>query len=105
MAEITELSIDGARAKVWVDDVYNAINRSTSILTELETECRMNPNEDDTILVGLNNAQEKLSKYYTNLKDAFTKTAQTIVNMFQTLDEHVENIKEKIVELKDQIFG
>lgn len=105
MADITELDIDGARAAEWVKDVYNAMDQSNIILTELENECKMNPNEEDTILRGLNDAQDKLSKYYTDLKAAFTKAAETIVNMFNDLENHVENIKDKIVELKDQIFG
>lgn len=105
MANITELDIDGAKAAVWVQDVYNAMDQSNTILGELERECKMNPNEEDTILNGINSAQEKLSKYYVDLKAAFTKAAQTIVNIFNDIDEHVENIKEKIDELKGQIFG
>lgn len=105
MADITKLDIDGARAAVWVQDVYNAMDQSNIILTELENECKMNPNEDDTILNGLNDAQDKLSKYYVNLKAAFTRAAETIVNMFQDIENHVENIKGKIEELKGQIFG
>lgn len=105
MSNISELNIDAAKANVWAQDVYQAINESNTILTDLEKACAVNPNEEDYILNKLNNAHEKLSNHYSNLQDAYRTTIQKLQSILQEFSDRMDDIGEKLVELKDKIFG
>lgn len=105
MANISELNIDAAKANVWAQDVYRAIDESNIILTNLENACAVNPNEEDYILNKLNESHKKLSTHYSNLQEAYKTTIQKLQAILQEFSDRMDDIGEKLDELKNKIFG
>lgn len=99
---LADLSIDEARAQLWINDVENEIELVRGVLKKTETAIITIPTEDDTIFQGirkagqaLENAWAKACNAYGDSKDFIRKAIQNATNAGRELAEGAQNLASK----------
>lgn len=98
---VKDLSIDEARAKIWVDDVKNEIEAVQIILQQVNTAVKMEESEkDDTIIQGLNSVGKSMDESWTKMCKTFIEAQDKVVEAIEHIGKAVGALLEVVEGLK-----
>lgn len=97
-----DLSIDEARAQIWINDVNSELELVRGVLKKTNTAITTIPTEDDTIFQGirkvgqtLGNVWDKVCNAFDQSKDFIGKAIQNAATAGQELAEGAQSLATK----------
>lgn len=100
---MADISIDEAKAKVWIDDVKSEITEVEGVLKKVTTAVTTAPGEDDDIMQGIESTCQVLSDFWTRMCQGFksagsamTETIERIQKSGQEVIGDINNVKSKV---------
>lgn len=98
-----DLSIDEAKAKMWMDDVNSELTAVRSLLKKVNTTNAEVVGSDDTIMQGIynvgvamGNAWDNMCNVFDDVQEKVAKGVSKIGETVQEVVEHVDSVRKKI---------
>lgn len=92
------MTIDEAKADMWIEEVENQINLAESILRDIARDCYQDPSEDDTILRGIKTVAENAENAWNEVIGAFNTVTKNLRSTIKSIKDAVQRAQEKIEE-------
>lgn len=95
MSKDLQLSIDEAKADMWIENVENEIEIAESILRDISRDCyQNNVHETDTILKGISDVAQTAENVWNEVFNAFHTVSGNLRGIINSLKEAVQKAQE-----------
>ena len=98
-----DISIDEAKAKIWMDDVNAEIEAVRNLLKQVNTANCTVAGSDDTIMDGIYNVGTALESSWTRMCNSFDEAQEKVAETISHISKTVINVLEDIDSIKSKI--
>ena len=102
---MADISIDEAKAKIWMDDVRNEINAVEAILKKVNGALTTVAGDDDSIMQGIYKVGTTMESVWTSMCNGFKSAHSILEEALTKLVSSAQNVIDDADTLKNSIGG
>lgn len=98
-----DISIDEARAKMWIQEVDEEIRDVEALLRKINQAASSIPGEDDDIMKGIEATCNTLNDFWTKMCNGFKSAGKSLTSVIDSLGKAASSVIEDINAVKSKI--
>ncbi len=98
-----DLSIDEARAKVWMEDVNQEIEEVEALLKQINRAASAIPGEDDVIMQNIESTCNVLTDFWNQMCNGFKSANKSLASIIENIGKAATNVVDDINSVKSRI--